>query len=420
MIDNNSNTIAIIGNGCAAAECIKALRESGHKGSIHVFTDSTWPIYNPMLTTYYAAGKISFEQLFPYGADDTFYKTYNVDLHPTSPVTTLDAAKKVVVNRQGYELAYDRCLIASGASSLLPPIEGSDSDRIHLMRTVEDAVKMKESLKKKPRRALVVGASMIGVKIVEMFHQAGVRTYLVDLADRIFPLIAHPDCSCVIEDHLSDMDIQCTFGTSVKKFEEHQDGIRACFDEERFIEADLAVMCIGVRPNTSFIDRSQVEVQQGVLVDEYMQTSSPGLYAAGDVAQGNNLLTGQQQVIGLWANARYQGRTAGRNMAGLHETFAGNIPHNITHFMGIDFIGIGDTCNYDKTETSHTGGRFIQLFWKDRLLTGANLIDMCTEAGVVKNAIIKSLLRKQPDHDTPLPVIQNLLIKQILAEVNKA
>lgn len=420
MGNNAYNLISIIGNGAAAAECIRALRESKYAGAIHVLTDSKWPIYNPMLTTYYASGRISFEQLFPYGADDGFYRTYNVELHPSSPVTALDTIARTVVNSEGLELVWDQCLIASGASAFMPPIEGARSEKVLLMRTVEDAVKMKEALDKKPRRALVVGASMIGVKIVEMFHRAGVETVLVDLADRIFPLIAHPECSCVIEDRLNALNVECTFGTSIKKFVEQGEGIRAYLDDENYVEADLAVMCIGVRPNIGFLDRDQVEVQQGVLVDEHMQTNMSGLYAAGDVSQGNNLLTGQPQVIGLWANARYQGRTAGRNMAGIPDTYSGTIPHNITHFMGMDFIGIGDTCTYDRTEQRQDDGHFIQLFWTGDLLTGANFIDMCAESGVVKNALIKGLLQQKPDRDTALPAVQNLLIKQILAEVHKA
>ena len=119
--------------------------------------------------------------------------------------------------------------------------------------------------------------------------------------------------------------------------------IRAYFEgSTESEEADLLVMCIGVKANTGFIDRKQVAVDRGILVDGYMRTSMPGLYAAGDVAQGKNLLSGESEMIGLWNNARYQGRTAGRNMAGRNEFFPGNIPHNITHFMGMDFVGIGN------------------------------------------------------------------------------
>jgi len=180
------------------------------------------------------------------------------------------------------------------------------------------------------------------------------------------------------------------------------------------------VMCIGVCANTGFINRKQVEVKQGIPVDEYMKTNMPGLFAAGDVSQGKNLLTGSQQVIGLWANARYQGRAAGKNMAGIREAFSGNIPHNITHFLGMDFVGIGDVCEYDRMEMKQDGKRFLQVFWKGKLLTGANLVDTYAEAGVIKNALVKGLLQSKSGLCSSLPVIQNLIIRKTLAEVEKA
>ncbi len=420
-MDKNENKIAIIGNGCAGAECIKALRGSGYGGEIHVFTDSKWPIYNPMLTTYYVAGKISFDQLFPYGKGDEFYREYKVDVHPASPVVALDAGKRVVANQAGFELNYEQCLIASGASPFLPPIKSINSDRIYLMRTVEDAIRLKDAIDKKPCKALVIGASIIGIKLVELFYQAGMEICLADLADRIFPLIAHPECSRIIKDHLSKSGIKFRFGVNLKQVEDRPGGIRAYFDDNNESEeVDLLVICIGVRPNTGFIDRTQVEVEQGVLVEEQMRTNIPGLYAAGDVSQGKNLLTGAPQIIGLWANARYQGRTAGRNMAGIRETFPGNIPHNIAHFMGMDFVGIGDICEYDRMEKKSDGKRFIQLFWRNELLTGANFVDTYTEAGVIKNALMKGLMQNKPSYCTSLPVVQNLLIRKILVEVEKA
>lgn len=419
-LNKNRNRIAIIGNGCAAAECIKALRESGQAAEIHIFKDSRWPVYNPMLTTYYVAGKIDFDQLFPYQGEE-FYRQYNVEVHSASPVISLDAEKRVVANQAGFELDYAQCLVASGASPVLPPIEGIGSDKIYVMRTVEDAVRLKEAIAKKPRRALVVGASMVGIKLVELFYRAGMEVCLADLADRIFPMIAHPDCSYVMQERLSQLGIKLRFGSGIKRVEDTPNGIKAYFDQSNETEeADLVAICIGVRANTGFIDRTHVEVKQGVLINEHMQTNIPGLYAAGDVSQGKNLLTGTQQIIGLWANARYQGRTAGMNMAGMSEVLPGNIPHNITHFMGMDFVGIGDICRYDKTEKKYDGKRFLQIFRKDGLITGANFVDAYTESGVIKNALIKGIIQSNPGYSNSLPAVQNHLLKKILEEVDKA
>jgi NADPH-dependent 2,4-dienoyl-CoA reductase/sulfur reductase-like enzyme len=413
-------SMVIVGNGCAGAECIKALRESGYNEKIHLLTDSRWPVSNPMLTTYYVAGKIGLEGLFPYGASQEFYLKYGVDVYTESPVVALDAEQKVVCAKSGLELKYDKCLIATGATPVLPPIEGIGSDRIYTMRTVGDAIRLREALTKTPKKALVIGASMVGIKVMELFYKAGVEVCLADLARHIFPLAAHPDCARIIEERLVQEGIKLRFGAGIERVEETACGVRAYFkDSAESEEADLLVMCIGVQPNTSFVDRKQVAVDRGILVDERMRTSMPGLYAAGDVAQGKNLLSRGSEMIGLWNNARYQGRTAGRNMAGGNELFPGNIPHNITHFMGMDFVGIGDVEAHDRTEKKYDGKRYIQLFWKDGFLNGANFVDSYTESGVIKNALIKGLRQKGPILSGFLPVIQNQLIKNILLEVER-
>ncbi|MFC1861139.1 FAD-dependent oxidoreductase [Chloroflexota bacterium] len=273
---------------------------------------------------------------------------------------------------------------------------------------------------RKPRKALVVGASMIGIKLVELFYKAGMEICLVDLADRIFPMISHEECSCLIEERLLRMGIKLRFGASLNKIEEVPTGIKACFDNcTESEEADIMVMSVGVRPNTGFINPDQVDIKHGVVVGDRMQTGVPGLFAAGDVSQGNNLLTGMPQIIGLWANARYQGRTAGRNMAGITEFYPGNVPHNITHCMGIDFVGIGDVCEYDRFEIINNGQRFLQLFWQDNLLSGANLIDTRNESGIIKHALIKGLLQNKKRYSGSIMSVQKMLIRKILTEVEK-
>jgi NADPH-dependent 2,4-dienoyl-CoA reductase/sulfur reductase-like enzyme len=423
VIDLNARekSMVIVGNGCAGAECIKALRESGYKEKIHLLTDSRWPVANPMLTTYYVAGKIGLEGLFPYGASQEFYLKYGVDVYTESPVVALDAGQKVVYAKSGLELIYDKCLIATGATPVLPPVEGIGSERIYTMRTVGDAIRLKEAMTKTPKKALVIGASMVGIKVMELFYKAGVDVYLADLAQHIFPLSAHPECARIIEERLNQKGIKLRFGAGIEKVEEtSRGGIRAYLEgSTESEEADLLVMCIGIKANTSFIDRKRVAADGGILVDGYMRTSMPGLYAAGDVAQGKNLLSGESEMIGLWNNARYQGRTAGRNMAGKNEFFLGNIPHNITHFMGMDFVGIGNVNDHDKMEKKYDGRRYIQLFWKDGLLTGANFLDSYTESGVIKHALIKGLRHNGSALSDFLPVIQNQLIKNILLEVQR-
>lgn len=403
----NKRTICIVGNGCAAMECLKSLRDKGYGGALHLFADSIWPSYNPMLTTFYATDKMDFETFFPYGWD--IYKEHKVYLHLGSRVIEVDACKRTVKNEAGIKIYYDQCLIASGAKAMLPPIPGIKSKKVYTMRTIEDSIALRQALRDHPRKALVIGASMVGVKVVEALHKIGVEVCLADLADSIFPLAAHPACARIIHERLEQKGIKLRFGAGIERIEESAAGLQAYFcGNNEPEEADLLVMCIGTKANLDFLDKDQVAMDRGILVNTCQRTNIPTLYAAGDVAQGVNLLTGEKQIIGLWANARYQGRTAGLNMLGIEDEYPGSIPHNITRFLDMTFVGIGDMWHGDREEKQFDGCTYRHFVWKNEQLIGVNLLDNSTEAGVFKQALLKGLLN--PGKPIDLAALNNLAI----------
>ena len=383
--------IAIIGNGCAAAECIIALRKHGYYDEIRLFADNRNEIANPMLTTYYASRRIPFEYMFPYG--DAFYGRFGVDFRYDCPVMALKAAEKRL-EAGGESHPFDLCLIASGASALRPPIPGAELDRVLTVRTVEDAVQLRRAGEEAPKKVLVVGASMVGIKVVEMFHRMGCGVVLADLAPYIFPLAASPKCAAAIERRLTNQGVELLMGAGLERIEARENGIAAYFTgREAPVEAEYLAMCVGVRSNMGFVDQSEIQVDRGVLVSETMQTNIPYIYAAGDVAQGRNLATGQNQIIGLLANARMQGRTAGRHMCGLPSRYEGNLLHNITHFMGMDFVGLGEVRSYDRVEERFTEDCLEQFFYTADRLTGYNSLDFYGDCGVLKNTMLKQYIQ---------------------------
>jgi 3-phenylpropionate/trans-cinnamate dioxygenase ferredoxin reductase subunit len=349
-----------------------------------------------MLTTYYVSGKIEFNGMFPFGYDGTFYREHRVKLYMGSAVTNLDTAKKSITLANGDTLQYDSCLIATGASPLMPRIQGINSPKVFAMRSVEDAIKLKEALKRKPKKAVVVGASMVGIKVVELLIDAGLQVCLADLASCLFPLAAHEECANIIEKTLTSRGVELKFGAGIEGIEETENGVRALFGKESAVDADLVVMCIGVRANISFINRDQIEIDRGILVDDQMRTSCPDVYAAGDVSQGSNILTKKKQIIGLWTNARYQGRTAGKNMAGIPDTYRGNIPHNITHFMDMVFTGLGDPHGGDKHKSMTNSRAYTQLTFNNQQLVGVNMLgESCSSIGIIKTALEKKLINNE-------------------------
>jgi NADPH-dependent 2,4-dienoyl-CoA reductase/sulfur reductase-like enzyme len=259
------------------------------------------------------------------------------------------------------------------------------------MRTVDDAVRLKSAMEKKPRRAVVAGASMVGAKLVELFLRANADVVLTDKADRIFPLSAHPDCSRIIEKRLTRMGVKLRFSAEIIKTADTPIGLEIYFKNDNTpLYADILMMCVGTRANLGFIDRDEIETHQGILVDSHMESSVAGIYAAGDAAQGMNLSSGSKQIIGILSNARRQGYVAGCNMAGANMEYAGEVPHNIVHFLDMNFVSIGDTNCCDHSESVEEGERFAQIFYREGEIRGVNMLDFFSEAGTFKNALRKS------------------------------
>ncbi len=150
------------------------------------------------------------------------------------------------------------------------------------------------------------------------------------------------------------------------------------------------VICTGSRPALSFLTPGQVDVGDGILVDEQMRSNIDTLYAAGDAAQGKNLLSGRHEIIGLWSSARYQGRAAGRSLAGAPSDYRGSVPHNITHVGKMLFASVGCLKDYDRMATCAEGDAYQVRVWQDERLVGVNLLNCCLSAGALKQALLRA------------------------------
>lgn len=399
---------AIIGFGCAGYHALRAIREAGSQAAVDVYSDTDMPPYNPMLTTYYTAGRLPYRGMFPFGELEQIARQYRANIIAHTRVTAVDAQTRTVATADGGREKYDKILVATGATAFVPGsfagLKGA-----FCMRTVGDAQRLHDALEARTYdRAVIVGASMVGIKVAELLHKRGCQVTLADMAPHIFALAAYPQVSEMIEARLADMGIRMVFGQAIAGAEEHTGpdgqvtGYTVRLADGGTLETDLLVLNIGTRAATSILDPAQVEIDRGIVVDPRMQTSAPGIYAAGDCCQGNNLQSGQTQIIGLWANAGTQGRVAGRNMAGCTDESDGNILHNITHFLDMDFIGLGDNrlTGEVRTYQSPDKGFYLQAVLRDGRPVGFNILDNYGVSGILKAHLMK-ILRGQPCRFTP-------------------
>ncbi|MBR4036804.1 MAG: FAD-dependent oxidoreductase [Oscillospiraceae bacterium] len=402
---------AIVGFGCAGYYGAKAIRESDTISEIVVFSEHGAAPYNPMLTTYYVAGKIPFDAQFPFGDMDKVKAELNLTVRTDTKIKKVSGKEKTVQLDDGTVEKFDKILIATGARAFAPEIKGLDSKDAFYMRTLDDAVKLRTALETGTyKSALVVGASMVGIKVVELLNKAGIKTTMADMADRVFPLAAYENVSREIERRISAKGVKLALGCALDYCEKTETGYICNMTDGRQITAELIVLCIGTRAATDLVDE-EINVNRGIVVDEKMQTSCEGIYAAGDCCEGKELQSSENMIIGLWANATYQGMTAGANMAGTTAQFDGNFMHNITHFMGMDFIGFGDNRKQGKIITSGNinGGLYVEAVIDETGLVGVNILDNYRISGAVKNYLYRIMEEKNVEIS---PIQRGVLIKE--------
>lgn len=397
---------AVVGFGTAGYHAVESIRELDPTGEIHVYGDTGLAPYNPMLTTYYVSAKLDQSGMFPFGTLEDIQARLKFVYHKER-VEKVRAADKAVITEAG-EQAYDKILIATGATAFAPPVKDLAPEDAYVMRTAADAQRLKDRLEAGGvERAVVVGASMAGIKVVEALTKYGVQVCMVDLAHHIFPLAAYPEVSAVIEGRVARKGVDQRYGVTIDHMEVRDGRNVAVLTDGSEAGADVVALCIGTRAATGIVS-GEVNINRGIVVNDKMETSVPGIYAAGDCCEGNNLESSQTQIIGLWANANHQGRVAGTNMAGGDARFEGNILHNITHFMDMDFIGFGD--NRIPGEVLEYGdpdqGLYLRVVVADGKIAGANILDSCRISGILKNW----MLRLFAGDTAPLPDYQRAML----------
>jgi NADPH-dependent 2,4-dienoyl-CoA reductase/sulfur reductase-like enzyme len=384
--------LVILGNGGAAVSAAIAARLSEYKGEICMVSDTAEDSFNPMLGPYYLKGRIPWERCFPFGS--AVYHDYTLTPVFGEPVDFLDPVNREVTLGRGKRLSYDQCLIATGASPVIPPVPGlKNSSRTFVLRTAA-SVRSLEKVIATSKKAVVLGASFVGLKVAEILNKRGIQVVLLDVVDQVLPRGAHPEAAALLRKYFENKGVDVRLGCTMEGMEGAGDGVVCQFSDSIMEEADFVVICTGVRPNMGFVDPKQVDIDQAILVDEQMQTSAPNLYAAGDVSQGRNLLSGKKEWFGTWQNACYQGRTAGKNMAGGDAAYHGSIQENISPFFEWTYAQIGDISGKNPDSRHICFGNpadegYGLLALEDSTLVGANLINCTHFAGLARRSIIR-------------------------------
>lgn len=360
--------VVIVGGVAGGASAAARLRRLDETAEIIIFERSGFVSYANCGLPYYIGGIIGDEDELTLQTPESFRSRFNIDVRVRHEVTSVNRGSKTVTvtdlsSGKSFEESYDKLVLSPGAAAVKPPLPGIEGDKIYTLRTVEDTFKLKaavssvvnNSVSKKggtsdgceePKggapSAVVIGGGFIGVETAENLKESG---FEVTVVERLGQLLSQfdGDMASFVNSYICKRGIKLMLGTSVAGFEQSGRGVRVILENREPIEADMAVLAIGVAPESGLAKAAGLELglKNSIAVNEHMQTSDPDIYAVGDAVQIKNFVTGQNALISLAGPANKQGRIAADNIAGIKSVYKGSAASSVLKIFGMAAASTG-------------------------------------------------------------------------------
>ncbi len=386
--------VVIIGNSAAAVGCIEGLRAAGSKAEITVISDENYPVYSRPLISYYLYGKVQKEKMGYRDAD--FYEKNAVTLIKGTKAEAIDTKAKTVA-AGGKKYPYDKLLIATGSVPFYPQIEGMNEKNTQTFLKRDDAEAIK-ALIKPETRVVIAGAGLIGLKAAEGLAPHCARITVIELANRVMPTILDEKAASYLQKALEEKGVEIILDDSITKVSgvDYVTGITTKSGRE--VPCDLFVLAVGVRPNVKLAQDIGVKTGRGIIVDETCRTNVENIYAAGDVTESRDAVSGEIKIMALWPNAYAQGETAGMHMTGSNCTCPPLFPMNAVTFFGYPVItaGILDA-NTSTVYEREDGNGFARLYIREHNLTGVALFGNAVD----RAGLFTTLIREKTPIQSP-------------------
>jgi NADPH-dependent 2,4-dienoyl-CoA reductase/sulfur reductase-like enzyme len=379
----------ILGNGPTGVIAAETLRRTDPKGEIVMAGSEPEPPYSRMAIPYLLQGDIDESGTYLRKTADHFAQL-RIQQRAGRAVA-LDTEQRSVLFYDGSRESYDRLLVATGSHPMRPPIPGIDLPQVHTCWTLEDARAI-ANLAQKGSRVVQLGAGFIGCIIMEALAARGAQLTVVEMGDRMVPRMMTHKAGTMIREWVQAKGIAVRTQAGVERIDAGDDApLQVKLTTGEVLPADLLIVAAGVVPNVSFLEATPVHVAKGVLVNERMETSVPGIYAAGDVAEAPDLFTGAHLVSAIQPNAADQARVAALNMAGGQVKLPGVLAINVLDTMGLISSSFGQWWGGEGHEgverVDHDHYRYLSLQFRDDVLVGATAIGLTQNVGALRGMI---------------------------------
>jgi len=342
---NHSNTV-ILGGGMVAGYAAKQLVELGlPKGELAILSaDNAIPYERPPLSKGFLAGKDS-EDSIKINPDD-FYKKQGIDLRLECRVAFVDLKRKRLILEGGDEFGFQKLIIATGARPRTLNIPGSTLQNLFYLRTLNDSKNIRNAAEK-AKHAVVIGGGFIGMEVTAVLAQKGINVALVLNDDRVFKKLFSPEMSSFFEMYYAARGVRLIKSMSVTEFRGGGGVNSAVLRDKQTIPCDLVLAGIGVQPAIEVLTNSGLEVGDGILVNEYLQANHPDIFAAGDVANYQDVVFEKRRRVEHWDNAVSQGQYCARSLMGDRAPFR-HVPYFFSDVFDLSYEYWGDSSGADQ------------------------------------------------------------------------
>ena len=321
--------VIIVGGVAGGASCAARLRRLDESAEIIMIEKGPYISFANCGLPYHVGGVIDKRDKLLLQTPESFHARFNVDVRIESEVKSIDRnAKKVTVVRDGhtYEESYDVLVLSPGSTPIVPNLPGIGSDKIKSLWNIPDMDAIIASIQQsEAKTAVVVGGGFIGIEMAENLKEAGLSVTLVEMLDQVMPPIDF-EMAQILHKHLVDNGVALALGERVERFEETANGVNVVTDKHS-IPADIVILAIGVRPNSSLAVDSglKTNARGGIVVDESLKTSDENIYAVGDAVEIENYVTHERAMIPLAGPANKMGRMAADNICGMNRKYTGTL-----------------------------------------------------------------------------------------------
>ena len=323
--------VVIIGGVAGGATAAARIRRLNEQAEIIVFERSGYISYANCGLPYYIGDTITDPEALTLQTPESFFSRFQITMKVRHEVTAIHAERNVVSVKNletgaEFEERYDKLLLSPGANPSLPPVPGTDIDRLFTLRTVEDTFRIKDYInKKKPRSVILAGGGFISLELAENLRHLGMEVTIIQRPKQLMNPFDE-DMASFIHSEMRSHGIRLLLGHTVEGFEETENGVRVLLKEEAPLSADMAVLAIGVSPDTRLAEMAGLKlgIKNSIIVNERMETSVPNIFAVGDAVQVKHFVSGGDSLISLAGPANKQGRIAADNICGKDSRYSGS------------------------------------------------------------------------------------------------